>query len=481
MTSSVNATTRSAPGITARKRPTAVSHDCASEINTGALPKDFDPNSWRKRCEKGQKLREQTARLADQLEDVEVRARNQSNVTAISAVTGQIDKLESYRSLRFLPAVAQRDRRPMLNALQYWLGNRRGAAKYTRYAVVTFGEPIHAFGELRQSISALTRKISKWAHAVDRKFDIDALYRGIEYTRKIRENDTTHTYHLHANVLYLPNRVLEDSEWNNFLNFSKNAFGAHWKDNGTIKDLREIVKYVIKPDELEGIEGVELHWLFQETFKSRLSAPLGPVKIFCRDLAENHEKIAAIEGAGLRCVEKSKRLAKTPDRREDDEDAHPKCGEARNEILGITLPQRRHSPWAEPVILVRNFDPDAVGPAADEFRHELELLCARARYDWDRSGAPDPATALRLHREWLAGAQTVPPPPDPAAIATRAREQYERQTERRRVVAEQQQAQETLRAQRHLSADFDAEFAAAELDDRAAPEAPTAPTACPAI
>ena len=379
-----------------------LTHESLVELNTGL---SLDPAAWRDRCQASEKLHQQTEHLASLLEEAGIKAYQDTDITAISAVTGKIDQLDSFRPVRFLPAVAARERRPHLNALRYFLESDVAARRYTRYAVITYGEPIQAHGQLRDAIADLTRRISKWSHEIRQKYDIEVLYRGLEYTRKYRdENDEYPTYHLHANVLYWPHRQLRAAEWSEFLSYTKNKISSHWRDNGKIENVREIVKYVIKPDDLKDIEADEVKWLFEETFKTRVSTPMNSFKDFVSELEENRQKVVYVGKQGLKLVEKAKRLDHSS--RED----RPTSGiKPKNIILGVTLPQYRNSPWAEPVILVQNYEPDAVGEGAVEFRVRLKMLRDDARAVWDRAGAPDPAVALAVAEAWKSGAENVEP------------------------------------------------------------------------
>ena len=377
-------------------------HESLVELNTGL---SLDPAAWRDRCTAADKLHQQTEHLASLLEEAGIKAYQDTEITAISAVTGKVDQLDSFRPIRFLPAVAARERRPHLNALRYFLESNVPARRYTRYAVVTYGEPIQAHGQLREAIADLTRRISKWSHEIRQKYDIEVLYRGLEYTRKLRnDDDENYTYHLHANVLYWPHRQLRAAEWAEFLSYTKDKIKSHWRDNGKIKDVREIVKYVIKPDDLKDIEADEVKWLFEQTFKTRVSTPMNSFKDFVSELEENRQKIVFVGKQGLKLVEKARRLDHS--KRED----RPKSGiKPKNIILGVTLPQFRNSPWAEPVVLVQNYEPDAVGEGAVEFRVRLKMLRDDARKDWDKNGAPDPAVALAVADAWKSGAENVEP------------------------------------------------------------------------
>lgn len=175
-----------------------ITTDDVMRLNTGW---QLSPEHWRESAQRRQVLAEQTARMADALEQFGgIRARASVRLVAIGNSTGEIDEEESYRPIRFLPLIAQRERRPILNALRYYQRNDPSGA-HLRYAVITAGPRVLAWGDLRGTQTRLQRQVSRWSHDADRDWDIEVVYRGTEFTR-----DEAATYHLHANVLYRPRR-----------------------------------------------------------------------------------------------------------------------------------------------------------------------------------------------------------------------------------------------------------------------------------
>lgn len=363
---------------------------------------EFEP--WSERRKAWALIQAQTEEIADRLESLGIQARLPASITSISAVTLQEDTLDSFRPIRFLPAIAARERRPYLNAMRYWLETNPDAKRYVRFAVVTYGTPIRAGDDLREAISDLTRRISRWAHYVKKRFEIEVLYRGVEYTWKDRDGSGEQTLHLHANVLYWPHRHLKTAEWTDFLTISHDKLASHWKDNGRVNDVAEVVKYVIKPEDLGKLEDDDLVWLYENTFKKRVNAPMNTLREFVSKLTKERKKVVTVSSKGLRIVTKARKL----DRAKAKED-RVGGGRATNIILGLTLPQWRHTPFAEPMILVQNRDKNAIGKAAEAFRNDVDALHMESLIYWQENGAPSPAEALELAKAWDDGAGNVVP------------------------------------------------------------------------
>lgn len=381
----------------------------------------------------------QTHHLAALLEEAGVPARQDASVVAIGAVTGIVTPVSPWRPIRFLPAVASRDRRPMLNALRYWIEKVHPRSRYLRYGVITHGDLVPAFGDLRKALQTLARDVSKWADEADERYGIVVHFRGSEFTRKSateRELDPERypgdpvLYHPHANVLLEPTRLLPKEgpgSWSKFLEWTHEFFGAHWEDNGRIKNVRELVKYVVKPGDLvEGakpLDSREARWLHESLFRLNLAQPLGAFRTYWKTLADSKRKVAAVRaknGRGrLHVVPKATRLNHSrprPHQQSGDECNEgvaakaASLGAPANTILGVTLPQWKHTPWAEPLILVQNYEPKPWGQASKDRLAEVDYERHAARKAWDAAGAPEPAVALRVARAWRAGGKAIVTP-----------------------------------------------------------------------
>lgn len=377
---------------------------------------ELDIQDWSVGLARRAALEDQTNRLADLLEKAGISARLNSEVTAVSLVTNIATPLVAFRPVRFLPSVAARDRRPMLNALKYWMDQVVERPDYVRYVVVTSGDLVPAFGNLRERMQDMSRSISKWAHYAREEFDIHIHFRGSEFTRKTAGerglegySPDTVLYHPHCNILLEPKRKLPKDgpkSWDAFLKWSHDYLEGHWHDNGRIKDVREIVKYVVKPaDLLEGespIKQDETKWLYESLFRLNLAQPLGEFKEFYSQISANKLKVIRVKNRAnnkgkLRLVKKSTRLDHSIPREKSDTEAFR---EPTNIMLGITMPNWSHTPWAEPAMLVRNYDPETLVTASEERLKDLRFEQAYARMVWDKAGAPTPSVALELAQQW---------------------------------------------------------------------------------
>ncbi len=413
--------------------PSKKTHDDVLRANIGWA---MDPVGWAKRQAASAELERQTAHIADALAGAGVNVVLDGDVTFIGAVTGVVEQQRVYRACRFLPTVAARDRRPTVNGLKLFISGHKHS-KYFRYAVMTCSEPVpfsaYLQGDMRGAIQELNRRISKWAHtAQKKKWGVEVLYRGIEFTRATaaerdaeahargqasnlseRYGADTVLYHVHANVLYWPTRALPGDAWKAFLRFTHEATGAWWKDNGKVGNVEELVKYCSKPNDTLKSSADELVWLYHATQRLKLCQPLGDFKDWMKALEVAGEKVVRVHvGRGdgrLMRVKKRKKSDKDSDDEKEKKKKEKKDGEDGDEsdaatdtekkappsnmLLGMTLPQWRHTPWAEPLIMVQRYDPSK---PFGEAGGDIEAWKRAAREMWDDNFGPEPEEALRV-------------------------------------------------------------------------------------
>ncbi len=398
----------------------------------------IDPVHWAERAIASKVLAEQNDRIAQALQDAGEDVILKGGLTLISAVTNITVEQRIYRAVRFLPVVAARDRRPLVNGLKLFMTEHR-SSKYFRYAVMTCRELVPVFGDIRDAIQQLSRRISKWAHKIYKKYGMKVLYRGIEFTRATaaerdaaaaergRASDLSNSfgvntalYHVHANVLYWPTRVVKPEEWPQFLRETHNAMDAEWRDSGAVKKVEEIVKYCSKPADTLKATNDELVWLYQQTKRLKICQPLGDFKLWLKRLVDRREKVVRVrvgQGSGeLMRVKKGKRGGASDD---DDGDKADDISEANdhessaketftpappkeereardppaNIVIGLSLPQWRHTPWSEPMIMVQNYNADKL---SDEDGYYIREWQREAREWWDDASAPSPEDALEV-------------------------------------------------------------------------------------
>lgn len=248
-------------------------------------------------------LSEQQSAMIEKMLVAGLDLRRPSDNVIVDLITGETKQLQGSRMCRFLPAVAKRERSEYLSSLEAFMS--ADEMKYARYGVITAGAPVVAMDpSLRYSLQAFHRKLSRWASVAENRFGIEVIVRCTESTRETLEQrgliGKKPSYHFHANVVYRPKRY-NRLVFLTFLSWTRRFFKTHWTDAGMVQNVREIVKYMIKPGDLADVPGEELVWLFEATEKLKFIQALGSFAEFRRELKDARLKTKSITvGSGDR-------------------------------------------------------------------------------------------------------------------------------------------------------------------------------------
>lgn len=313
-------------------------------------------------------------------------------------ITGESRDIDSPHELRFFPTVAQRKRRPTLNTLRYWLENSakrdHEGQVYARFVVVTAGRRIPYGGDLQGALRGLNRKISRWAVESAQEWGVDLVFRGDEFTLD------DFGAHPHANVVIEPQRRLSKARWRDYLRAMNRHFGAWTRDNGRVEDCREIVKYVVKPGDLEerildledrGERLRRTEWIYRALLRTRLTAFYGDTRELRADFEDRKVKPCVVGGA-VRLVPKFEPAQQTKQK--------DRSGE--NVILAFGLADREFTPYAEPSVLVMGYTETPKTKAGQKRLKIIQQAADEALTNWMSNGAPAPETAKAIARAWRA-------------------------------------------------------------------------------
>ena len=351
------------------------------------------PAIYHENWQRQELIRTQSEGMAEKLEEMGVPTRQDGpSMVMITAVTRQVTEVERFRNINFIPSMAQKNRRNMLNDLEHFLSviDPNVAGAFARYLVATYGQRIKVkYGRLNllKAIRKFKKKLARWRAEARVRFGIRILFQGLEFPR-----DADGTYHLHANILYVPPLML-NGEWEEFLAWSHAWFGTWIKDNGRIQNIREMVKYPFKPNDVRGADGHELKWLYENTFKTRIVEALDTFREWRSWKNSQNLKVGRIAGRTyLRRPQPifAERLDDDGEKKERDRSS------PENIIIARMTPGFYATLWSEPAILVMNYNPRTIFEKSRERLLEVELYSHEARAIWDAKGAPDPATALAM-------------------------------------------------------------------------------------
>jgi len=331
-------------------------------INTGHIV-----DGWQSFRQSSDRIKIQSEKIARKLEAEGVACRDAypSPVWVVGEITGKAELLQSrFRHIQLIPEVAQLDRRTLIRDLTFFLENSGG--RYVRYAVATSGERVPWFGDLKGRRKQFHDNLRRATCEAGRLWGVEFLFRGDEYT--FSEDGV----HFHVNLVYRPTRRLSSPDWCDFLSWFRSRIGGvHWQDCGRLRDPNEVVKYVCKLGSegqsigLEDLSSSRLKWLYDETYRSKVSQPLGCFAVFRREMKQAGEAIKRVHQGKLVRVSKPRKEA-----RQDRRTAGNR-GKLENVILSRLLPSARFSEVMEPVTLVMGYTPE---PSTGVGRIGLDIL-----------------------------------------------------------------------------------------------------------
>ena len=234
-----------------------------------------DIDNWEKGRGSYENLRRQSIDIADKMESVGFKAYdNTQDLTLFGLNSLGVKKLDAFRNISFIPIVARRKRRKAQLELEYYLQNNTKCRMWT----MTTGRRCN-IEELPQRIDSIHSKFGRVnSTRFMKKLGAKFVFRATEFG-EIARTDEGLSFHPHVHALLYLDKKLSRKEWNILLLKIKDYFVYYSKDCGVIRDANELVKYCVKPCDLEHLTGKELVSLHQVCTKKRLVEFLGGLRI----------------------------------------------------------------------------------------------------------------------------------------------------------------------------------------------------------
>lgn len=255
----------------------------------------FETDEERKnRIEKDERLKRQGSIICDALERVGVVGYRADawQLVSFGVHSHEIQEIPAFRRICLNPYVAHRLRLPVLNWLQYFAQGRENALRFWTF---TTGKRV-LLHRLEARIKFLHRRISELnAEPFMRAAGLEIVFRStelgsIEPAEKKPENDGEtggrlegtgpgRWYHPHAHcVVWMKNGPLRPWRWAEVLRRVWEFWHHNWDEGKRIEDMREVVKYVVKPGDMVRLaeeSPAELGALAAVLFRKKLVQPLG--------------------------------------------------------------------------------------------------------------------------------------------------------------------------------------------------------------
>jgi hypothetical protein len=252
----------------------------------------MDYDKWQTGQEQRKYLLDQTHFIAKQLECEGIEAYNSDQDLHIFGLHSKsYRELPNFRNICFLPSVAQKNRAQTLKSLEFFLQTQPNARAWT----ITTGTRV-GLRDLGERVRKLHRKISKinataWMKRAGARF----VFRSTELGEVFPDNDDV-SCHPHVHALMVLQRFIPRDEWSNLLSKIQAFFGAYSQDNGKLRNVREMVKYCVKPSDFLHLDSKHVASLYHATKGLRLVESLRDLRATKRNLRENRHKLVRRKG-----------------------------------------------------------------------------------------------------------------------------------------------------------------------------------------
>ena len=314
-----------------------------------------DIDAWTKGQDLHKKLVEQSHEIAEKLESAGIEAYNHDqDMVLVGLHSRQHKVVENFRNINFIPAVARKNRNRQSKELTYYLQENPN----TRMWTISTGKRCGSV-DLRKRVKKLHRQISKINSMTFMKHaGASFVYRATEFGEVAPDGDDL-SFHPHSHALLRLDRFLPKAEWSQLLAKIQAYFGAYSQDNGRIRNPRELVKYCVKPSDLEHLDADQVALLFRSTQGLRLCESLQAFRKLRGHIRQ--EKLKVIQRKGIMKLVPSWNQAQTVE--ESIFKPMPTGDAPSPSVLAWCVPARVFTPVTEPIMLVHGLahrDPNIV-------------------------------------------------------------------------------------------------------------------------
>ena len=256
--------------ITLKKKQVGSYAHIASELSGQSV----DIDQWEKGRAMSERLIQQSHDIAKKMESVGFSAYDHKQDLKIFGLhSKQVIDIPNFRNICIIPSVARKKRNRASKELEYFLQRNPNARTW-----------VHTTGN-RCTLKELPQRI-EWLHAkfgrvnsqsFMKTYGAKFVFRSTEFG-EIAQTEDGLSFHPHAHSVLVLERKLTRMEWDTFLKKVKTYFVYHSKDCGKIKSVKELVKYCVKPSDLEHLSGSELVSIHEVCTNKRLVEFLGQLR-----------------------------------------------------------------------------------------------------------------------------------------------------------------------------------------------------------
>ena len=273
--------------------------DLASELSN----QPYDIDLWEKQGAQQRHLEEQSKQVAEKLYQgyrhhglgwsriVSVNPYRSTDLYLLGLFSKGVKKMDNYRNISFLPVKGRQQRNRFSKELNLFCHNN----PFTRAWLFT--DKRTTIIHLRSVIKKMHRKLSKLnAKKWMKKYGARFVFRTTELGEIFPLGESDVSIHPHMHALMILDKKLTKDQFITLNKLIQNYWGAYSRDSGKIRNTRELVKYCVKPNDLDGLNAQQIVKLYEAQNGLHLVQSLQDLRTDRKSIRENNQKVIIRKG-----------------------------------------------------------------------------------------------------------------------------------------------------------------------------------------
>ena len=338
----------------------------ASELSGQA----YDIDQWQKQGDQQRHLEVQTKQIAEKMYSgyrhyglgwsriVSADPYNSTDLYLLGLMSKGVKKLDNYKNISFLPTKARTQRNKISKELNLFVHEN----PFTRAWLFTDKRTTLLY--LRNTIQRMHRRLSRLnAEDFMKQYGARFVFRTTELGEIFPLGESDVSIHPHMHALMVLDKKLSKDQFIELNKFIQKFWGAYSRDSGKIRNAREMVKYCVKPNDMEGLNSQQIIKLYHAQNGLHLIQPLQDFKQNRKQIRDNNEKVIVRKGIPKRVPNWNRSITKKskadPMREylemlEDTTKANAirECSHASPRIVAWCTPSPMFTHVSEPVFMV---------------------------------------------------------------------------------------------------------------------------------
>lgn len=263
----------------------------------------YDIDTWEEQGKQKRHLEKQTKLVAEKLYSgyrhhglgwsriVSVNPYRSTDLYLLGLFSKGVQKLDNFRNISFLPIKARQTRNKLTKELSLFVHRN----PYLRTWLFT--DKRTTLVHLRSVIKKMHRNLSKlngkkWM----KKFGARFVFRTTELGEIYPVGESDVSVHPHMHALMTLDRKLSKEDFILLNKKIQSFWGAYSRDSGKIRNPREMVKYCVKPNDLDALNSQQIVKLYYAQNGLHLVQSLQDLRLDRKAIRENNQKVIVRKG-----------------------------------------------------------------------------------------------------------------------------------------------------------------------------------------